>query len=182
MDIKNIAEYVNTYNTNIEQVQKALETIGSDVKLETINNNAIQEKIDKLKEDGDKIIKELKDIETYTDIFSMREFVKSNTENGGMNQRLFLTLVIGILLLLHGFIPTVDIQRTKSSLKEQIKFLKKEANRTKNPWLTNMINNVFPIIEKTELGKELLVQEGNYTLPQLYDYLNNYKKYGQIKP
>jgi hypothetical protein len=44
-----------------------------------------------------------------------------------------------------------------------------------------MNEQLFPMIAKTPLGQELLGSEG-YTPKELYDYLNNYQKFGQIKP
>jgi hypothetical protein len=180
LDINIIAQYVQQYNTQIENVQAMLRKIGSEVQLETFDGNEVNRRIVELQNDGRLILMELEQIETYTDIVSMSKFVLENMNNGGMNALLFGLLVIGILLVLHGTLPAVDIARTKKNLKKQIAFLQDQLDQTQDPRLTKMVNNVFPIIEKTELGQELLVQEGEYTPDQLYSYLNNYQKFGQV--
>ena len=180
LDIDRIVDYVNEYNTQIEGVQKSLSTMGSSVKLETFDKDVIDEQIATLKFNGENILAELGEIETYTDIVNMSRFVLNNMEDGGRDAvgfGVFLITTLLLLLILHGAVPVMDIRRIKENLKKQIDFIRDEVSKNKDPWLEEMVNKVFPIIEKTELGQELLVQEGDYTAKQLFDYLNTYHKY-----
>lgn len=148
---------VEEFNKSAKAAKAALDKIGSKIPLTLINTQAVAAKAEDMKKSGDQIVGELSKIETYTDIITMRNFVRRvEGQKGAMELMIGVLLILG---LIHGTVTGLELMKTRHRLKKSIKELR-AMGPEQDKWVNDLVDASLPALLATNAGRIALQSLG----------------------
>lgn len=179
-DINSTKQEIEEYNKDMEALTKALQDprIESRILLSLLDAQALSEKGKQAEKQKDVITDKLWDIETYSDIFTMINFVNHNETPLGKG-KFFIALIL-LLALLHGVTPAIDGNRLKKRLVRYLEELKSSVSKDWSRQMNGIVNTMLPLLLTTPTGRKSL-EDMNLSDEIAIDYMNQFLTTGFVE-